>query len=413
MERRVVVTGLGALTPLGLNVEESWNGVKEGKVGIDKITLIDASEHKAKVAGELKNFNAEEYLGKKEAKRMDRFTQLAVIAAREAIKDSGIDLERVNRERFGVIVSSGIGGLGTIEEQVINKHEKGVGRVSPFFVPMSIINLVAGTIAIEFGAKGICSSVVTACATGTQCIGEAFRNIKHGYSDIIIAGSSEAPITPMGVAGFASMKALSKSEDPLRASIPFDKERNGFVMGEGAGMLILEDMESALKRGAKIYAEVVGYGSTCDAHHITAPDPSAEMSGRALELAMEEGHIKPEEVSYINAHGTSTELNDKTETRAIKRALGDYAYKVAVSSTKSMTGHLLGAAGSVEGIFAVKAIEDSFIPPTVGYKVPDEECDLDYTPNEGRNSDVQVALSSSLGFGGHNAVIAFRKWDGR
>ena len=413
MERRVVVTGLGALTPLGLNVEESWNGIKEGKVGIDKITLIDTSEHKAKVAGELKNFNAEDYLGKKEAKRMDRFTQLAVIAAREAIKDSGIDLEKVNRERFGVIVSSGIGGLGTIEEQVINKHEKGVGRVSPFFVPMSIINLVAGTIAIEFGAKGTCTSVVTACATGTQCIGEAFRNIKYGYSDIIIAGSSEAPITPMGVAGFASMKALSKSEDPLRASIPFDKERNGFVMGEGAGMLILEDMESALKRGAKIYAEVVGYGSTCDAYHITAPDSSAEMSGRALELAMEEGNIKPEEVSYINAHGTSTELNDKTETRAIKNALGDYAYKVAVSSTKSMTGHLLGAAGSVEGIFAIKAIEDNFIPPTVGYKVPDEECDLDYTPNVGRNADVQVALSSSLGFGGHNAVIAFRKWNGR
>ena len=413
MERRVVVTGLGALTPLGLNVEESWNGIKEGKVGIDKITLIDASEHKAKVAGEVKNFNAEEYLGKKEAKRMDRFTQLAVVAAREAVKDSGIDLEKVNKERFGVIVSSGIGGLGTIEEQVINKHEKGVGRVSPFFVPMSIINLVAGTIAIEFGAKGTCTSVVTACATGTQCIGEAFRNIKYGYSDIIIAGSSEAPITPMGVAGFASMKALSKSEDPLRASIPFDKERNGFVMGEGAGMLILEDMESALKRGAKIYAEVVGYGSTCDAYHITAPDSSAEMSGRALELAMEEGNIKPEEVSYINAHGTSTELNDKTETRAIKNALGDYAYKVAVSSTKSMTGHLLGAAGSVEGIFAIKAIEDNFIPPTVGYKVPDEECDLDYTPNVGRNADVQVALSSSLGFGGHNAVIAFRKWNGR
>ncbi|MBU5315673.1 beta-ketoacyl-ACP synthase II [Clostridium bornimense] len=413
MERRVVVTGLGALTPLGLNVEESWNGIKEGKVGIDKITLIDASEHKAKVAGEVKNFNAEEYLGKKEAKRMDRFTQLAVVAAREAVKDSGIDLEKINKERFGVIVSSGIGGLGTIEEQVINKHEKGVGRVSPFFVPMSIVNLVAGTIAIEFGAKGTCTSVVTACATGTQCIGEAFRNIKYGYSDIIIAGSSEAPITPMGVAGFASMKALSKSEDPLRASIPFDKERHGFVMGEGAGMLILEDMESALKRGAKIYAEIVGYGSTCDAHHITAPDPSAEMSGRAIELAMEEGNIKPEEVSYINAHGTSTELNDKTETRAIKNALGDYAYKVAISSTKSMTGHLLGAAGSVEGIFAIKAIEDDFIPPTMGYKVPDEECDLDYTPNVGRKADVQVALSSSLGFGGHNAVIAFRKWSGR
>ena len=413
MERRVVVTGLGALTPLGLNVEESWNGIKEGKVGIDKITLIDASEHKAKVAGEVKNFNAEEYLGKKEAKRMDRFTQLAVVAAREAVKDSGIDLEKINKERFGVIVSSGIGGLGTIEEQVINKHEKGVGRVSPFFVPMSIVNLVAGTIAIEFGAKGTCTSVVTACATGTQCIGEAFRNIKYGYSDIIIAGSSEAPITPMGVAGFASMKALSKSEDPLRASIPFDKERHGFVMGEGAGMLILEDMESALKRGAKIYAEIVGYGSTCDAHHITAPDPSAEMSGRAIELAMEEGNIKPEEVSYINAHGTSTELNDNTETRAIKNALGDYAYKVAISSTKSMTGHLLGAAGSVEGIFAIKAIEDDFIPPTMGYKVPDEECDLDYTPNVGRKADVQVALSSSLGFGGHNAVIAFRKWSGR
>ena len=413
MERRVVVTGLGALTPLGLNVEESWNGIKEGKVGIDKITLIDASEHKAKVAGEVKNFNAEEYLGKKEAKRMDRFSQLAVVAAREAVKDSGIDLEKINKERFGVIVSSGIGGLGTIEEQVINKHEKGVGRVSPFFVPMSIVNLVAGTIAIEFGAKGTCTSVVTACATGTQCIGEAFRNIKYGYSDIIIAGSSEAPITPMGVAGFASMKALSKSEDPLRASIPFDKERHGFVMGEGAGMLILEDMESALKRGAKIYAEIVGYGSTCDAHHITAPDPSAEMSGRAIELAMEEGNIKPEEVSYINAHGTSTELNDNTETRAIKNALGDYAYKVAISSTKSMTGHLLGAAGSVEGIFAIKAIEDDFIPPTMGYKVPDEECDLDYTPNVGRKADVQVALSSSLGFGGHNAVIAFRKWSGR
>lgn len=413
MKRRVVITGLGAITPIGNNVDSFWEGVKLGKNGIDEISLFNAENLKVKMAAEVKDFDPNNFIDKKEAKRMDRYTQFAIIAAQESIKDSNLDFNTLNRERVGVMFGSGIGGLCTIESQIRNLVAKGPNRVSPLTIPMAISNIASGTIAIKYGILGSTLSLTSACATSTHCIGEAYRSIKDGYLDIVVAGGAEASICEFGIAGFQSLTALSRSEDKNRASIPFDKERNGFVMGEGAGMLILEDMESALKRGAKIYAEVVGYGSTCDAHHITAPDPSAEMSGRALELAMEEGHIKPEEVSYINAHGTSTELNDKTETRAIKNALGDYAYKVAISSTKSMTGHLLGAAGSVEGIFAVKAIEDSFIPPTVGYKVPDEECDLDYTPNVGRNADVQVALSSSLGFGGHNAVIAFRKWNGR
>lgn len=413
MKRRVVVTGMGAITPIGNSVSEFWNNVKKNKNGIEQITYFNTEDFKVKLAAEVKNFNVEDYIGKKDAKRMDKYTQFAVISSNEAIKDSKLELGNIDKERVGVVFGSGIGGIGTIENQINTLKDRGPSRVSPLTIPMGIANIAAGTIAIEHGILGSCLSLNSACATSTHAIGEAYRSIKDGYLDVIIAGGSEASITPFGIAGFQSLTALSRSEDKDRASIPFDKDRNGFVMGEGAGALILEDLDSALKRGAKIYAEVVGYGTTCDAYHITSPSSDGDGAARAMIQAMKDADISSRHIGYINAHGTSTELNDKTETRAIKNALGDYAYKVAISSTKSMTGHLLGAAGSVEGIFAVKAIEDSFIPPTVGYKVPDEECDLDYTPNVGRNADVQVALSSSLGFGGHNAVIAFRKWNGR
>jgi 3-oxoacyl-[acyl-carrier-protein] synthase II len=410
VKRKVVVTGMGAITPVGNNVETFWNSLKNGACGIDFIKAFDTEKFKAKLAAEVKDFNPEDTIGKKEAKRMDRYCQFAVAAAVEAVKDANLDLEKIEQERFGVVVGSGVGGIGTMEKQHQALLEKGPSRVHPLFIPMIIGNMAAGNIAIKFGAKGICTTVVTACATGTNCIGEAYRMIQNGVADVIIAGGTEASITPLPIAGFISLTALSRSTDPKRASIPFDKERNGFVMGEGSGIVILESLEHAEKRNAKIYAEVVGYGSTCDAYHITSPSPDGEGAARAIKIAIEEAGIEPSQVSYINAHGTGTEANDKFETAAIKTAFGDCAKDIPVSSTKSMTGHLLGAAGAIEIVASVKAMEDSFIPPTIGYEVFDEECDLDYVPNKGRKKELNYVMSNSLGFGGHNAVILLKKW---
>ena len=409
MKRRVVITGLGAITPIGNNVEEFWKGIKEGKCGIDEITEFDASNFKVKLAGEVKGFNAEEHFEKREAKRMDRFSQFAVVAAREAWKDSGLDKEKEDMYRVGVIVGSGIGGLGTIEKENRSLVEKGSDRVSPMYIPMAIGNMAAGNVTIDLGAKGESISMVTACASGTHCIGESFRMIKHGYQDIVIAGGTEASVTPSGIAGFTNIKALTQTTDKNRASIPFDKERSGFVMGEGAGIVILEEYEHAKARGAKIYAEIVGYGATSDAYHITSPAPGGEGGARAMKIAMKEAGVNPEEITYINAHGTSTHLNDSGETAAVKTAFGDAAKKVMMSSTKGNTGHLLGAAGGVEAVICTKAVQDNFVPPTINYKVPDEECDLDIVPNEGRNVEVKYAMSNSLGFGGHNATILLKK----
>ena len=410
--RRVVITGLGAITPLGNNVEEFWNGIKEGKCGIDYIKSFDTTNFKVKLAAEVKNYNPEDFFDKREARRLDKFSQYAMIASREAWKDSGLDKEKENMEKVGVVVGSGIGGIETIETENKKCNEKGPDRVSPMYIPMGILNMATGNVAIDIGAKGESFAMVTACATGTHCIGEGFRMIKHGYQDIVIAGGTEAGITPLSIAGFTNIKALTKSEDKNRASIPFDKERSGFVMGEGAGVVILEELDHALNRGAKIYAEVVGYGATSDAYHITSPAPGGEGGARAMKLAMEEANVKPEEITYINAHGTSTHLNDACETEAIKTALGEeVAKKVMVSSTKGHTGHLLGAAGGVEAIVCAKAIEEGFVPATINYKVPDEECDLDIVPNEGRNKDIEYAISNSLGFGGHNSSILLKKYN--
>ena len=411
MERRVVITGLGAITPIGNNAEEFWKGIKEGKCGIDEITHFDTTNYKVKLAGEVKGYDPEEYFDKRSTKRLDRYSQFAIVASKQAWNDSKLDKETENMERVGVILGSGIGGLETIERESSNLFAKGPDRVSPMFIPMSIVNMAAGNVSIELGAKGESISMVTACATGTHCIGESFRMIKYGYQDVVIAGGTEAPITPMGVSGFTNIKALSQATDKNRASIPFDKERSGFVMGEGAGIVILEELEHALKRGAKIYAEVVGYGATSDAYHITSPAPGGEGGARAMKLAMEEAGVKPEEINYINAHGTSTHLNDSGETQAIKTALGKASKNVMVSSTKSHTGHLLGAAGGVEAIVCAKAIEEGFVPATINYKVPDEECDLDIVPNEGRKVDIKYAMSNSLGFGGHNACILLKKYE--
>ena len=409
MKRRVVITGLGAITPIGNNVEEFWKGIKEGKCGIDEITEFDASNFKVKLAGEVKGFNAEEHFEKREAKRMDRFSQFAVVAAREAWKDSGLDKEKEDMYRVGVIVGSGIGGLGTIEKENRSLVEKGSDRVSPMYIPMAIGNMAAGNVTIDLGAKGESISMVTACASGTHCIGESFRMIKHGYQDIVIAGGTEASVTPSGIAGFTNIKALTQTTNKNRASIPFDKERSGFVMGEGAGIVILEEYEHAKARGAKIYAEIVGYGATSDAYHITSPAPGGEGGARAMKIAMDEAGVNPEEITYINAHGTSTHLNDSGETAAVKTAFRDAAKTVMMSSTKGNTGHLLGAAGGVEAVICAKAVQDNFVPPTINYKVPDEECDLDIVPNEGRNVEVKYAMSNSLGFGGHNATILLKK----
>ena len=411
MERRVVITGLGAITPIGNNVQDFWKGIKEGKCGIDEITHFDTADYKVKLAAEVKNYNPEDYFDRKLAKRLDTFSQFAIIAAKEAWNDSKLDKETEDMERVGVILGSGIGGLETMEREMTNIHEKGPDRVSPMFIPMNIANMAAGNVAIELGAKGESIAMVTACASGTHCIGESFRMIKNGYQDVVIAGGTEATITPIGIAGFTNIKALSQATDKNRASIPFDKERNGFVMGEGAGIVILEELEHALKRNAKIYAEVVGYGATSDAYHITSPAPGGEGGARAMKIAMEEANVTPEEITYINAHGTSTHLNDSCETSAIKTALGDASKTVMVSSTKGHTGHLLGAAGGVEAVVCAKSVEEGFVPATINYKVPDEECDLDVVPNEGRKVEVKYAMSNSLGFGGHNATILLKKYE--
>lgn len=405
MEKRVVITGLGAITPIGKDVNETWKGIENKKCGIDKITLFDTENFKTKLAGEVKEYDALEYFEQKQAKRFDKSSQFAVIAAREAVKNSGITEENTNYERVGVFVSSGIAGLKTIQEQCEINYVKGNNRVSPMFIPMAIANMPAGNIAIEFGFKGESISIVTACASSTHAIGEAYKTIKQGYEDVIIAGGTESSICPIGIAGFENMKALCTSEDKNRASIPFDKERSGFVMGEGAGIVVLEELEHAKKRGAKIYAELIGFGSTTDAYHITSPNPNGEGGAKAMVRAIEDAGIKPKDIDYINAHGTSTHLNDSTETLAIKTALGEASKKVMVSSTKGNIGHLLGAAGGVEAVICVKAIENGIVPPTINYKEKDEECDLDIVPNEPRKEKLNIVMSNSLGFGGHNASI--------
>ena len=409
MERRVVITGMGAITPIGNNIAEFWDGLKNGKNGINFITRFDTAESKVKCAGEVKGFDPATVVDKKEVKRNDLFSIYAMAAADEAVKMSGINLDEIDRERLGVIIGSGIGGLCTIEEQATKMATKGMSRIAPMFIPMAISNMAAGNVAIRFGAKGTCIDVVTACASSSHSIGEAFRSIKHGYTDYIIAGGSEASVCKLGIGGFAALKALSTSEDPDRASIPFDKERGGFVMGEGAGILFMETLESAKARGAEIIAEIVGYGSTCDAYHITAP--ASEGAARAMKAAMAEAGIDKTEVGYINAHGTSTPANDSTETKAIKEAFGDHAYNLNISSTKSMTGHLLGATGAVEAIASILALKNGIIPPTIGYNVSDEECDLNYTVNEAVKRDIKYALSNTLGFGGHNGVLCLKKWE--
>ena len=410
MERRVVITGLGAITPIGNSTEEFWNGIKEGKCGIDKITAFDTTNFKVKLAAEVKKYNPEEYFERHEARRLDKYSQFAMIASREAWKDSGLNKETEDMERVGVIIGSGIGGVQTIETENQKCIVKGPDRVSPMYIPMAILNMATGNVTIDIGAKGESISMVTACATGTHCIGESYRMIKHGYQDIILAGGTESSITPLSIAGFMNIKALSKSEDKARASMPFDKERNGFVMGEGAGVVILEELEHAKKRNAKIYAEIVGYGATSDAYHITSPAPDGEGGARAMKIAIQEANVKPEDITYINAHGTSTHLNDAAETKAIKIALGKASEKVMISSTKGHTGHLLGAAGGIEAIVCAKAIEEGFVPPTINYKVPDEECDLDVVPNVGRKVNIEYAMSNSLGFGGHNSSILLKKY---
>lgn len=410
MERRVVITGLGAITPIGKNTEETWNGIKEKKCGIDKISLFDATGYKTSLDAEVKGYDSAQYFDVKQAKRLDRSSQFALIAAREAFEDSGITTENTDLERVGVFVSTGIGGLNTIQEQCETNYVKGHNRVSPMFIPMSIVNMPAGNIAIDLGLKGESISIVTACASSTHAIGEAYKTIKYGSEDVILAGGTEASICEVGIAGFENMKALSQATDKNRASIPFDKERSGFVMGEGAGILVLEELEHAIQRGAKIYAEVAGYGATSDAYHITSPAPEGEGGARAMKRAIEDANMKPEDINYINAHGTSTHLNDSCETMAIKTALGEASKKVMVSSTKGNTGHLLGAAGAVEAIICTKAIQDQVVPPTINYKEKDEECDLDIVPNEVRNVPVNVVMSNSLGFGGHNASIVLKRY---
>lgn len=409
MEKRVVVTGLGAVSPLGNDVKSTWENMKKGVNGIDTVTKFDASGYKCTLAGEVRGFDPALYMPKGDVRKTDPYCQYALAAAVQAYEDGGMTEESVAPERFGVYIGSGIGGIHTLVAEHAKLIEKGPGRVSPFFVPMMIANIASGTVAIRYNAQGPNIAVVTACATSTNSIGEAYRAIKHGYADVMLAGGSEAAITPMCFAGFISCQALSQSTDKDRASIPFDKERGGFVMGEGGAVVLLEEYEHAKARGAKIYAEVVGYGCTNDAYHMTAPNPEAVASAKAIELAAREGGISAGRDVYVNAHGTGTPLNDKTETRALKRAFGEDAYKLHVSSTKSMTGHMLGAAGGIEAIASVLALHEGVVPPTINYKVKDEECDLDITPGEAVSAPLQFALSTSLGFGGHNGCLAFRK----
>lgn len=409
-KKRVVVTGIGTVSPLGNDVKTTWENAKNGVSGIGPLTRVQIEGLPAKVAAELKDFNPENYMDKKEARRMDRFTQYAIAASFMAVKDANLTINEDNAERVGVWLGSGIGGMETHEEQHKIFLEKGYRRVSPFYVPMMIPDMAAGQVSIAIGAKGINTCTVTACATGTNSIGDAFKVIQRGDADVMVTGGTEAPLTNMSFAGFVSARAVSLNPDPKTASRPFDKNRDGFVMGEGAGVLVLEELEHALARGANIYAEIVGYGATGDAYHITAPAPGGEGGARAMRQAIADAGLNPSDVDYINAHGTSTDYNDKFETAAIKEVLGEHAYKVAISSTKSMTGHLLGAAGGVEAIFSVLAIKEGIIPPTINYETPDPDCDLDYVPNKARQQEVNVALSNSLGFGGHNATILFKKY---
>lgn len=407
--RRVVVTGLGVVSPIGNDVASVWESVKQGKCGIDKITAFDTENFKIKLAGEVKDFEPEQFIDKRELRKMARFTVFARCAADQAVADAGLQFEGEDTDRCGVILSSGIGGIDVIENEDHRGMEKGYERVSPYFIPSAISNMAAGQIAIAHGLHGMCSCIVTACASGTNAIGDSFHYIRDGYADIMLAGGAEASITKLGIGGFASMKALHSGDDPMRASIPFDAERSGFVMGEGSAVLVLEEYEHAVKRGAKIYCEVAGYGANCDAHHITAPLPDGSGAAKCMSMAVADAGLEPKDVDYINAHGTSTHLNDSGETKAVKLAFGEHAMELMMSSTKSMTGHLLGASGAVEGVITALSIYNGFVPATINYKVPDEECDLDIVPNEGRNADIKVAMSNSLGFGGHNASILFKK----
>ncbi len=410
MKTRVVVTGMGAITPIGNDVDSFWNGLKNNQVGIGPITYFDTADFKCKLAAQVKDFSAKDYMDPKAARRMELFSQYAVAAAKQALDQAGIDLEKEDPFRVGVSVGSGIGSLQAVERDCRKLFEKGPSRVNPLLVPLMISNMAAGNVAIQFGLKGKCINVVTACATGTHSIGEAFRSIQYGEADVMVAGGTEASITPIGVAGFTALTALNTTDDPARASIPFDKERNGFIMGEGSGIVVLESLEHAQARGAKILAELTGYGATCDAYHITSPAEDGSGAAKAMEVAIKDAGIRPEDIDYVNAHGTSTHHNDLFETKAIKLALGDHAYKVKINSTKSMIGHLLGAAGGVEFIACVKSIEDGFVHATAGYQVPDEECDLDYTPGQGVAMDVNCAITNSLGFGGHNASLVVKKF---
>ena len=413
MKRRVVITGLGLTTPLGVGVDNVWQKIVDGTSGITAITRFDASAHETRIAGEVKAFNPEDYISPREVRRMDLFIQYAIAATKIAVEGARLDMAKEDAERVGVIVGTGLGGLPTLEKYHTILLERGPGRISPFFIPMLIANEAPGNIAIQFGIKGPNLSIVTACATGAHSIGDAYRIIQYGDADVMVAGGTEANLTPLTVGGFNALKAIStKNEHPEAASRPFDKERDGFVIGEGAGIVIMEELEHAKVRGAPIYAEIVGYGYNGDAYHITAPSPDGDGSIRCMRLALKDAGVAPEQVDYINAHGTSTDLNDASETIAIKQVFGAHAYKIPVSSTKSMIGHLLGAAGAVEAIFSILAIRDQVCPPTINYEHPDPECDLDYVPNKARKHAIDVAISNSFGFGGTNAVLAFRRYEG-
>ena len=409
--RRVVITGLGAVSPIGNDVNTVWNSIEQGVCGIAPITHFDTSDYKVKLAGEVKDLDMEAYFSKRDLKFNDRFTQFARIASKQAMEDAGFEKDPKDAMRFGCMIGSGIGGIDTIEQASKTLEDRGPSRVSPFFIPMSLANLAAGQVAIDWGLKGATSCVVTACAAASNAIGEAFHRIRDGYEDVMLTGGSEAAITPLAIAGFQSMRALHTGDDVNRASIPFDADRSGFVMGEGAGALVLEELEHAKARGAKIYAEIVGYGASCDAHHITAPLDDGSGGAQAMVQAIEDAKIVPEAIDYINAHGTSTPLNDKTETAAVKAAFKEHAYQLAMSSTKSNTGHLLGASGAIEAIISIKALQNGLIPPTIHYQNPDAQCDLDIVANTPRKQDIQYAMSNSLGFGGHNASLIFKKWE--
>ncbi|GAB6157689.1 beta-ketoacyl-ACP synthase II [Desulfotomaculum varum] len=411
MSKRVVITGMGVISPIGIGLAHFWESLTAGVSGIARITRFDPSEYSTQIAGEVKDFDYSKYLDKKEGRRMDKFSQYAVVAAAMALEDAGLDLSALDKDRTGVIVGSGIGGMETFEEQCRVLVNRGPGRISPFLIPMMIANIAAGQIAIKFGLRGPNITTITACASSGNAIGDAFKLIQRGGAEAVITGGTEAPITPLSVAGFCAMKAMStRNQEPTRASRPFDADRDGFVMGEGAAMLVLETLEHAQKRGANIYAEIIGYGSSCDAYHITAPDPEGAGAAAAMQMALADGGLKPEDVQYINAHGTSTPVGDTAEVTAIKRVFGEHAYKLTVSSTKSMTGHMLGAAGAVESVASVLAIVHDVVPPTINLENPDPACDLDFVPHQARRMPVQVALSNSFGFGGHNVTLAFKKF---